>query len=155
MKISEIELFVYDFDGVMTDNKVIVDQYGNESVVVNRGDGLAISCFEKKKIPQLILSTETNPVVQKRADKLKIECLHGIESKKDALVQYLNEKEIDNNNVLYVGNDLNDLEVMEFVGIPIAPADADKRVKSISKIVTKAKGGDGVIRELLDIFEMD
>ena len=77
-----IKLFVYDFDGVMTDNKVYVDQDGKETVQVNRGDGLGISEIKKLGIEQIIISTEKNPVVVKRAEKLGIGCMQGIENKK-------------------------------------------------------------------------
>ena len=150
--ISNIELIVYDFDGVMTNNKVILDQDGKESVIVNRSDGLAISEIKKLKIPQIIISTEENPVVRRRADKLKIECYDGIKNKLISLKTIIEKNNIDKQKVVYIGNDLNDKEAMKFVGIPIAPNDAHQEIKNIVKFVTKAKGGDGVIRELLDIL---
>jgi len=82
------ELIIYDFDGVMTDNKVYVDQNGNEMVQVNRADGLSIAEIKKLGIKQIIISTEKNPVVSVRARKLGIPCLQGIDSKKDALMDY-------------------------------------------------------------------
>ena len=88
--INNIELIIYDFDGVMTDNKVYVDQNGNETVRVNRADGLGISEIKKMDIEQIIISTETNPVVSTRANKVGINCLQGIENKKTALIDYCN-----------------------------------------------------------------
>jgi 3-deoxy-D-manno-octulosonate 8-phosphate phosphatase KdsC-like HAD superfamily phosphatase len=72
MRIEEISALFYDFDGVMTDNHVLVDQNGVESVYVNRGDGYAIARFREMGIPQVIVSTEKNPVVERRAEKLGI-----------------------------------------------------------------------------------
>ena len=77
---TDIKLIVYDFDGVMTDNKVYVDQFGNESVQVNRGDGLGVSEIKKIGIKQIIISTEKNPIVSSRAKKLKIDCLQGVKN---------------------------------------------------------------------------
>jgi len=148
----DIELLVYDFDGVMTDNRALVDQNGKESVFVHRGDGLGISYFSKIGIHQLILSTEKNPVVKKRAEKLNIEYLQGIENKKNTLLKYLAKKKIQVEKVLYIGNDINDFEVMSMVGIPVAPSDAALEIKSLAKIVTQSPGGKGVIRELMDYF---
>ena len=74
----KIKLIVYDFDGVMTDNKVYIDQDGKETVKVNRGDGLGISEIKKLGIEQIIISTEKNLVVMKRAEKLGISCMKGI-----------------------------------------------------------------------------
>ena len=151
-ELKSVQLIVYDFDGVMTDNTVIVDQKGSESVVVNRSDGLAIGLIKKMGIPQMILSTEVNNVVLRRAEKLNIFCLNGIDNKKEALDKYLKDNNIDKEHVIFIGNDLNDVEVMRYVGIPIAPNDAYHEAKSIAKIVTKTNGGKGVIRELLDII---
>jgi YrbI family 3-deoxy-D-manno-octulosonate 8-phosphate phosphatase len=83
-----IKIIYYDFDGVMTDNKVYADQNGNEMVQVNRADGLGIAEIKKLGIKQIIISTEKNPVVSARANKLGIPCLQGIENKKDALINY-------------------------------------------------------------------
>jgi 3-deoxy-D-manno-octulosonate 8-phosphate phosphatase (KDO 8-P phosphatase) len=151
--VNQIKLIVYDFDGVMTNNKAIVDQFGNESVIVNRSDGLAISFIKKLDIKQIILSTETNMVVQKRAEKLGLFCLNGIEDKLSTLCTYLTKINVPLEAVMYVGNDLNDLVAMKNVGVAVAPNDAYKEIKEIAHIVTNAKGGEGVIRELFDIIK--
>ena len=148
----KIKLIVYDFDGVMTDNKVYVDQDGKETVQVNRGDGLGISEIKKLGIEQIIISTEKNPVVMKRATKLNIKCLQGIENKKLSLIDYCKENDIDLKNVAYVGNDINDKEAMEIVGYSFCPDDAHGSIKKISNHILDTKGGNGVIRELLDFI---
>ena len=148
----DIDLIVYDFDGVMTDNRVIVFQDGTEAVIVNRADGLGVDRLRALKIPQLILSTETNPVVKARAAKLGLEIIASCNDKKVALMDYCDQNNYELQKVLYAGNDLNDLEVMQIVGFPVAPADAHPDIKSLAKLVTKAKGGEGVIRELSDVL---
>lgn len=150
---NNIKLIVYDFDGVMTDNKFYLDQLGNELVQLSRADGLAIAEFKKLNIQQIIISTEKNPVVSKRANKLKIKCLQGIEDKKQALLQFCKKYNFDLKNVAYVGNDINDEEVMKIVAFRFCPLDSHKSIKSIANNVLNAKGGDGVIRELLDLKE--
>ena len=154
MKISlnNIDLIVYDFDGVMTDNKVYVDQKGNETVQVNRADGLGISEIKKLGKEQIIISTETNPVVMKRAEKLGISCMQGIKNKKSALIDYCENNNLDLQNIAYVGNDINDKEVMEIAGITYCPSDAHKSIQNISDNILKTKGGDGVVREILDLI---
>ena len=149
---NKIQLIVYDFDGVMTDNKLYVDQNGNEMVQVTRADGLGVAEIKKLGIKQIIISTEKNPVVSARADKLDISCLQGIENKKTALMDYCKKNNIDLRNVAYVGNDINDEEAMEIVGTALCPADAHESIKEISDKIMKTKGGDGVIRELLDFI---
>jgi len=152
INIKDIQLIAYDFDGVMTDNKVIVDQNGKESVVANRSDGLAVGMFTNMGIKQIIISTEPNEVVARRAEKIKIPYIHGVENKRNVLKQYLAENNIDKNKVVFIGNDLNDKEVMQYIGIPVAPSDAHFEILDIAQIITKKKGGDGVVRELYDIL---
>jgi YrbI family 3-deoxy-D-manno-octulosonate 8-phosphate phosphatase len=149
---ADIDLIVYDFDGVMTDNRVIVFQDGTEAVIVNRADGLGVERLRALGIPQLILSTETNSVVGARAAKLGLEVIASCKDKKIALKNYCDQNDYDLQKVVYVGNDLNDLEVMKIVGFSIAPVDAHPDIKSLAKLVTKTKGGEGVIRELSDII---
>jgi len=149
----DIDLIVYDFDGVMTDNHVIIFQDGTEAVIVNRADGLGVDRFRNLGIPQLILSTETNPVVKARAAKLRLEVIVSCKDKKIALENYCAQKGYALNRVMYIGNDLNDLEVMEIVSFPVAPADAHPKIKKIAKLITEAKGGEGVVKELSDYVD--
>lgn len=152
IKAQDIDLVVYDFDGVMTDNRVIVSQDGTEAVTVNRADGLGVDYIRSLGIPQLILSTETNPVVKARASKLKLEVIESCNNKKEALMYYCQAKGIDLQRVIYIGNDLNDLEAMSIVGIPMAPSDGHPEIKKLAKITLRAKGGEGVIKELSDYY---
>ena len=146
----KFDLLIYDFDGVMTDNRVLVNEDGKEAVFVNRSDGLAVSAIKQMGIKQLIVSTEANPVVLVRAKKLGIPVINAVSDKKRAVEEYLKQEKINKTSVAFVGNDINDKEAMEYIGWPIAPADAHAEIKKIARIVLKTKGGYGVIRELLD-----
>ena len=152
---KDLDLIVYDFDGVMTDNHVIVFQDGAEAVIVNRADGLAVNHIRLFGIPQLILSTETNHVVNARAGKLGLKVIASCEDKKIALKNYCEINGFNLTRVLYIGNDINDLEVMRIVGYPVAPADAHQDIIDISCLVTKSKGGEGVVRELIDLISWE
>lgn len=147
---DSIALICYDFDGVMTDNTVTLDEDGKESVSANRGDGLAIAAIRALGIPQVILSTEENKVVRARAAKLKIEVFHGLPDKALALRTLVQERGIDLDNVIYVGNDVNDLGAMQMAGYAIAPSDAHRTILVTANYVTDARGGYGVIREMYD-----
>ena len=149
---NSIDLIVYDFDGVMTNNTVILDENGVESVVVNRADGLGIGMIKNAGLRQIILSTEKNKVVSARAKKLNIECFQDSKDKKLALTEYCAANNILLSNVLFIGNDINDQEAMQSVGIPVCPNDAHPQIKEISKIKLKKNGGEGVIRELADLL---
>jgi YrbI family 3-deoxy-D-manno-octulosonate 8-phosphate phosphatase len=139
----------------MNDNRVIVWEDGLESVVCNRSDGLAISIIKQWGIPQAIISTETNKVVIARASKLKIPVVHGVVDKKETILAYCRELNIDPQETLYIGNDINDLDAMLAVGYPVCPNDAYKEIKKIAKYVLPVAGGYGVIRELLNSLKKE
>ena len=148
IRAKDIDLIVYDFDGVMTDNRVLVAQDGTEFVFCNRADGFAVRLLRERGVKQLIMSTESNPVVKARSKKLKLSVMSNVKDKKSALKDFCKKNKYDLKKVVYVGNDLNDLEAMKIVGFPVAPRDAAQAIKKIALIVTKTKGGEGVIREL-------
>lgn len=151
-QLENIELVVSDFDGVMTDNRVFVNEMGKEMVCVSRADGQAVHMLRAMGIDLAIISSESNSVVQKRAEKLKVECIQNVSDKAECLKKYCIEKSISLQNVAYIGNDINDYEAMEIVGVKIVPQDAYKEVKEIADCITVAKGGYGVIREVADLL---
>jgi N-acylneuraminate cytidylyltransferase len=150
---EKIAALVLDFDGVITDNKVIVLQDGQEAVIADRSDGWGLGQLKKTGLPIWILSTEPNPVVQARANKLGIPCLNGLGNQKgEALQKILAEQAIDPAQVIFVGNDDNDLECMSIVGCPVVPADAYPRALAQAAIVLEHNGGDGAVRELVELI---
>ncbi len=153
---SDIKVVVLDFDGVLTDNKVYVDQLGREMVCCSRADGLACEILKKSNIKVFILSTERNPVVARRAEKINVDLLFGLTDKLGALNKLAKQHRFSLQHVLYVGNDVNDFTVMKACGFRASPADATKQIKKISNIHLKTKGGDGVVREIVnEIFKID
>jgi len=150
MDINNIDVFVFDFDGVLTNNMVYLDQNGKESVSCSRGDGLAFDALRKLKKTAYILSTEKNTVVSARAQKLQISVLQGAENKVAGIQEIVKKENCKLENILYVGNDLNDYRVMDICGFTACPADSHKKIKQISDIVLKTNGGCGVVRELLE-----
>lgn len=149
--IGKIDLVVFDFDGVLTDNRVLVMEDGREAVFCNRADGLAFDMFRSKGVAVLILSTETNPVVAARGRKLKVPVVQAIADKGSAIDAICRERGIEPARVMYVGNDVNDLAAMERVGVPVAVADAHASVKAACALVLQTRGGDGVAREIADL----
>lgn len=149
---GEIAALVLDFDGVFTDDRVIVFDDGREAVICDRGDGMGIGLLKKTGLPIFILSTETNPVVQARAAKLGLPCRHGIQEKGEALKALLAEHGFDPASVVYVGNDVNDLPCMEQVGCAVAVADAHPRALAKAHLVLQNRGGDGALREICELI---
>lgn len=145
---EDIRLIVSDFDGVMTDNRVLLSEDGKESVYVSRADGQGVHMLRELGIDLIILSTETNRIVKMRADKLKVDCIQGVSDKARCLTDYCRKRGIPLKNVAYIGNDRNDYEAMKLAGTRIVPQDAYEEVKNISDYVTRASGGYGVIREV-------
>jgi N-acylneuraminate cytidylyltransferase len=141
-----------DFDGVFTDNRVIVSENGSESVVCNRSDGYGISLIKKEKIPILVLSTERNSVVSARLKKLDIEHFYGLNKKYEKLSEWAKNNSIDLAKAIYVGNDVNDIECMKMVGCSMATSDAYTEIKEIASIVLKNKGGYGAVREVCNLI---
>ena len=151
MNINNIEAFVFDFDGVLTDNLVYVNQHGEEMVSCSRADGLAFDVLRNLEKPAYILSTEKNLVVSARAKKLKIKVIQGAGNKSEELRHLASKEGYNIENILYVGNDLNDYHVMKLCGSTVCPADGHSKIKEISDVVLKTRGGEGVVRELLEV----
>jgi len=154
--IDDIDVFVFDFDGVLTDNHVYLGQEGMEFVSCSRADGLAFDVLHKLNKLVFILSTERNPVVTMRASKLKVRAIQGVSDKSIALKKLATDEGFLLDKALYVGNDLNDYNVMQICGYTACPYDSHHKVKEISLINLVARGGNGVARELVeDVLGVD
>lgn len=145
-----VRAVVTDFDGVHTDDTAIIDAGGGERVRVSREDGMGVSLLRAAGVPMLILSTEVNPVVRARADKLRVPVLHGIADKEAALRDWAEDAGIPLADIAYLGNDVNDLPAMRIVGWPIAVASAHPRVREHARVVLRRRGGEGAVRELIE-----
>lgn len=147
---KQVDLVVFDFDGVMTDDRVWVDQVGQESVAANRRDGLGIAAMHKAGISMVVLSTEPNPVVSARCNKLGLPVIQGLADKASALRHLFQERQLDPSHVIYVGNDVNDLPCFSLVGCAVVVADAHPDVLARADMILTHPGGHGAVRELCD-----
>lgn len=143
---------MFDFDGVFTDNTVIVSQDGTESVRCWRSDGLGLSRISKLGVQSFIISTEANPVVTARARKLKLPCKQNIADKAAAILETCCELGIDPQHTMFIGNDINDIPGFKVVGIPVAVADAYPEVYPHVLFRTEKPGGFGAVREICDLI---
>ncbi len=156
IELEKLDALVFDFDGVLTDNRVLLDQNGKEFVYCSRGDGLGFDVLRKLKKPVFILSTEENSVVTARGDKLRVSVIQGVNNKVDALQELATKENVSLDKVLYIGNDLNDYYAMSLCGYSACPADSHASIKQLANITLKTKGGAGVVRELLeDVLKID
>ncbi len=154
-----VRMLVFDFDGVMSNNQVLVMQDGAEGVLCNRSDGLGIETLRRASagcpegtptLSMLVLSKEVNPVVAARCRKLKLECHQGVDDKLPALQQLAADRGVAREHIAYVGNDVNDVSCMNWVGLPIAVADAYPECRAAARFVTRAAGGQGAVREVCE-----
>lgn len=150
--LAGIRFVAFDFDGVFTDNMVYVTQDGVESVRCWRSDGIGLTRLRGLGVHVLILSTEVNPVVTARANKLKTACKQGVEDKAATILATCEELGIDPAQAVFVGNDINDVPAFKVVGLPIAVADAYPEVFSHVYYRTNMPGGQGAVREVCDLI---
>lgn len=143
-------LLVLDFDGVLTDNRVWVDENGHEMVAANRSDSMGLNLLRQAGVQAVVISTETNPVVAARCRKLNLPVVQGVNDKAAVLRAYLQEHNFDAVRTVYAGNDVNDLPCLDVVGCFVAVADAHPEVIRQADQVLSLPGGHGAVRELCD-----
>ena len=151
---EKIELIICDFDGVITDNRVWVDQDGREMVAAYRSDSPRVRELRERGIDVMIISSEPNTVVAARAKKMGVEAIHGVglQDKGRVMREVLAQKNIPAENAIYIGNDLNDLPCFEVAGWSVAVADAYPEVIRAADFVLKSPGGHGALREVCDLI---
>ena len=148
--LREIKLLALDFDGVMTDNRVLVTENGEEAVFCNRGDGLGLAMLKEHGVEVLVISKEKNKVVGARCRKLGIECIQGCDNKLAALQSNSSARKLAPAEIAYVGNDVNDLECLQWVGVPVAVADSVPAAIAAARFKTPRGGGHGAVRDVVD-----
>jgi YrbI family 3-deoxy-D-manno-octulosonate 8-phosphate phosphatase len=150
--LGSARLLVLDFDGVMTDNRVWITEDGAEAVVCSRSDGRGLAMLRAHGIEAVVLSSETNPVVAARCQKLGISCRQGVQDKKATFISLAIEHNVDLAQVVYVGNDLNDLDCLHAAGCGVAVADAHPAILQEADWTLNKPGGQGAIRELCELI---
>ena len=155
LKLAKIKLLAMDFDGVMTDGTVYIDQDGRESVRCSRKDGLGLEMLKKNGLEAVVISKEANLVVSARCKKLKIQCWQKVEDsdgKLEILKKIMEEKGLVPEEVVYMGDDLNDFSVLKYAGVVVTVVDGHQKLKEICDYVTKAGGGRHAVRELCELI---
>ena len=148
--LERVRFAVFDFDGVFTDNRVWVNEQGDEALAFSRSDGLGLRRLEEVGVRPLIVSMERTPIVGARAAKLGVDCRQGVDDKLAVLRERSGVLGIALDETAYVGNDINDAECLRAVGVPVVPADAWPEVKPLARWVLSRAGGTGCVREFCD-----
>jgi YrbI family 3-deoxy-D-manno-octulosonate 8-phosphate phosphatase len=148
--LERVRFAVFDFDGVFTDNRVWVNEGGEEMLAFSRSDGLGLRRLDEVGVQYLIMSMEENPIVDARARKLRADCVQGVIDKLPLLKNRIEQLGVSLDETAYVGNDVNDAECLRSVGVPVVPADAWPEVKPLARWVLSRPGGTGCVREFCD-----
>lgn len=149
---ARVELVALDFDGVLTDNYVLVGADGAEFVRCSREDGMGIALLQAAGVPVVVLSSERHPVVAARCRKLGVECHASLIDKGQALRELLQQRKILSENVVFVGNDVNDIECLRLAGCGLVVADAHPAAVQVATAMLARPGGRGAVRELCDLL---
>ena len=147
------KLFISDIDGVWTDSGMYYDQTGNEWKKFSTSDSAGVLFLRYLDIPFAIITSENTSIVARRAGKLKVQQLYqGVRDKLSKANEICSELGVTLEEVAFIGDDLNDIPLLEKVGFPGVPASAPKYVKKLSKYNLLKKGGEGVFREFVELI---
>jgi YrbI family 3-deoxy-D-manno-octulosonate 8-phosphate phosphatase len=147
-----LKMLVTDVDGVLTDSGVYVGADGELCKKFSTRDGMGIALWRRAGLDVAIMTSEDSPIVTQRAAKLKIERVYkGIADKGEALKQLMAQEELSPEAVLFIGDDINDLPAFKRAGFTACPSDASSEIKAVAHYICSAKGGDGAVREVIDL----
>jgi len=151
--VEQPKIIITDFDGCLTDDRVLLNKWGLEFVAANRKDGLAVNRLKKLGILTVIASTEKNKVVKARGKKMGVEVLQGLSDKAKAIDEYLIKNKLAWEDSWYIGNDVNDLGAISKAMFSLCPSDAVEIVINSVDYVLKTKGGFGILSEIVTELE--
>jgi 3-deoxy-D-manno-octulosonate 8-phosphate phosphatase (KDO 8-P phosphatase) len=155
---AQIRAILFDVDGVLTDGKIIIDSNGEEIKSFNVKDGQLMEFMRSNGIIFGAISGRSSTALSKRLNELRVEFSRlGVKNKLNCFHEFVKEFNIDPSCICYIGDDIIDLQVLRVCGLSVAPSDASELILPYVNLVTKAKGGEGVLREVIDkiIVEKD
>ena len=142
---------ITDVDGVLTDGGMFYSHEGDIMKKFHTRDGMGVTLLRKNNIPTIIITKEKNKIISKWAKKMGIENLYdGVLRKETVLLEITKKMNVSESEICYIGDDVNDIEILKKVGLSVSPYDAIELAKKTSNIITKSKGGEGVLREVAD-----
>jgi len=149
--LKDVNTFIFDYDGVMTDGKVILMDEGQPLRSANVKDGYVLQLIVKLGFNVVIISGGFSRSMENRFGTLGIKDVFlGTKNKEIVLKKYLSDRNIDPKHVVYMGDYIPDYYVMKMIGIPVCPADAVEEIKEISIFISDKKGGEGCVRDIVE-----
>jgi len=154
--IKKIKLVVIDVDGTLTDAGIYYDTQGNELKKFSTRDAAGFWALQTAGIKTMVLTGRESAMVTKRMQELKVDyCIQNIKNKKEYLESFLQKEKLEKENVMYIGDDVNDLASMHLAGLVACPSDACQEVKQLSGYVSVVAGGNGVVRDVVETLFRD
>lgn len=151
-KCKKIQLIISDVDGVLTDGGMYYSEKGEELKKFNTKDGMAVEILKKYQIPVILMTKEKSKIALQRAKKIGAKSFIGINDKAKKMPEICREYNVSLNEIAYVGDDINDLEIMKKVGFAASPHNGIDVIKKNSHYVCKLDGGEGVLREVTELI---
>lgn len=151
-RVLAVKYIVSDFDGVFSDNSVFTNSVGEESLKCSKLDSIVLPVLELLDVGLIVLTSEVNPSVGARCEKLGIPLLRAKGEKTAVLRDWMKTKDLSWEHVCFLGNDLNDIDCLMRVGLPVVPGDCAEELGKCGLLRTRAFGGQGVIREVVKLF---
>ena len=152
-KIKDIQLILFDVDGVFCDGNITYLDDGTELKTFNIQDGMGIKLAQMAGIKTGIITSRKSHALEKRAGELKIDIvLQGAENKYQSYLKIKSELKLNDHQICYLGDDLLDLAILYKVGFAVSVANAREEVKAVSDYVTLNRGGDGALREVIELI---
>jgi len=152
-RLKKIKLIAMDVDGVLTDSGAYYSENGIELKKFSIRDGMGMMLLKKAGYTIALVTTENTKIVEKRAERLKVDELHqGVINKKETIELLMKKYSLEWNEIAFIGDDINDIPVLKKVGFAATPADATAINKKIAHYITKTNGGNGCVREVCDLF---
>ena len=153
LMLKKIKIVLTDVDGVLTDGGMYYSSDGDIMKKFHARDGMGISVLKRNGIPTVIITKEKSEIVKKWASKMNVDKLfQGIKEKEKLLPKLCRLYNLKEENIAYIGDDVNDLKIMKKIGFSVTPKDGNIEVKKIANHISKIKGGDGVLREICDLL---
>lgn len=151
--VKELKLIIFDVDGVFTDGSIYLDENNNETLKFSRIDGKGIELLRKNQFRLAVITSENSEIIKKRMEKLNIsDVFIGIKNKIKIYNALKDKYELDDNNICFLGDDIQDLEILKKVGLSCCPINAQQIIKETSLYKSHFKGGDGFVRDVCNLI---
>lgn len=150
---KKIKLVISDVDGVLTDGGMYYSEKGEQLKKFNTRDGMAVELLKKNKIPVILMTKEKSKIVLERGRKIQVKKAYiGIKNKEEKLSEICKKFKVNETEIAYIGDDINDLEIMKKVGFSASPHNGMDIIKKNSNYICKLNGGEGVLREVTELI---